>query len=352
MGNKFNLLYNFEALADQMNSEYKKVTAQINHMLSRGEIRESILKDVIKKLLPTKYEIGSGIITDARGAESNQQDIYIFDAFNSPVFLKYDLDSIVPVESVYATIEVKSCLSKEQLQESIKNIRSVKRLEKRLFKTGFVDYKQSNYIMGCVFAYTSKTSLETAAQNLFEYCKGIPRKEQPSVVCILDKGLIVNIRKDGSNQIDVIPSVDTMLGVIENSREINLYLFYLILLQFLNSTINYPPDLLKYAATAHALDNVKIQTNIAWMPEGAYFGIGNEKLSKEESKFFTRYHEAMFKIMAGTITEEEFEALGNEERRTHILKRYSEIFRKMVNGILQNSTLPDEIEGDTEMSTL
>ena len=64
------------------------------------------------------------------------------------------------------------------------------------------------------------------------------------------------------------------------------------------SAFNYPPDLLKYAVTGHALDNVKIQTNIGWMPEGAFFVIGKEKLSKEAAEFFTRHHGAMFKILA------------------------------------------------------
>ena len=60
---------------------------------------------------------------DLQGKQSRQQDFFVYDAFNSPAFLQTESSCIIPVESVYAIIEIKSTLNKETLRQSIENIK-------------------------------------------------------------------------------------------------------------------------------------------------------------------------------------------------------------------------------------
>ena len=104
-------LYNIEALAKKLIAEYETTTEKIENMGLRGGAREDILKEVIRQLIPEKFRVGNGTIVDVNETQSKQQDLFIFDAFNSPVFMKMESSSVVPVESVYATVEVKSTLT-------------------------------------------------------------------------------------------------------------------------------------------------------------------------------------------------------------------------------------------------
>jgi len=86
----------------------------------------------------------------------------------------------------------------------------------------------------------------TLTDNLTELNKNIDSNQQISAICVLDKGIIINVNKRGLNKFEIFPSVNTTRAIIENSIENNLILFYLILMQFLNSTLISPPDLFKY----------------------------------------------------------------------------------------------------------
>ena len=112
-------------------------------------------------------------------------------------------------------LRVKSTLTKETLKQSIENIRSVKQLEITVLKNSPFIPAQFNFILGTVFSYTSDSAIETVAQNVDEICRDIPKEKQPSVICILDKGLIVNVLKDGMREIATMPSDSTTWGVIK-----------------------------------------------------------------------------------------------------------------------------------------
>lgn len=297
--------------------------------MRRYTSRENVLREYIKQLLPQKYAVGNGVITDVGGTQSKQQDFFVYDAVNSPTFLHMDSSSIVPVESVYATIEIKSTLSKETLRQSIDNIKSVKELKITVLKNSFIVPEQYNFILGTIFAYTSDSAIETIAQNVDNICKNIPKEIQPSIICILDKGLIVNVKKDKMNQIDIVPSNQTTWGIIKNTKEITFYLFYLILQQHLNTTINFPPDLLKYAEATHALDNMQIMIPHNMIPDDLFMEIGKTKFSGEELKFLGENYQILFKLSTNQLTEEEFKKTGKSiEDLEEINKRFISLIQR------------------------
>ena len=281
-GTKSIQIYNIESIAKKMVSEYHDITDMIEHMGTRGASREETLKKYLSELIPQKYQIGTGIITDIEGTQSKQQDLFIYDAFNSPVFLKRETSVIIPVESVYATIEVKSSLSKETLKQSIENIRSVKQLKQTQLKNSVWIPNYHNFIFGSVFAYTADVSIDTLHKNVIEICNDIPSEEWPSLICVFDKGLFVNVRKNDMRKIEIVPSDQTMWVEIVNDRDVNLYLFYLLLQQHLNATTNFPPDLIKYAEASHKLDSIKTTIRSELIPDDMTMTLGKATLNANE----------------------------------------------------------------------
>ncbi len=81
-------IYNLEDVAKKLKIDFEGITKQIQHNGVKGSAREDLLKDYLKKLLPEKYSISSGIIIDNNQKQSKQQDFIIHDAFNVQVFLR------------------------------------------------------------------------------------------------------------------------------------------------------------------------------------------------------------------------------------------------------------------------
>ena len=65
-----------------------------------------------------------------RGHSPGHRDIIIHDALNAPVLFK-GKTAVVPIESVYGIIEVKSSLSKTELLDTLAKIQAFKRLAPR-----------------------------------------------------------------------------------------------------------------------------------------------------------------------------------------------------------------------------
>ena len=112
-------IYNLEDIAKKLKIDFDGVTKQIEHNGVKGSAREDLLKKYLRDLLPNKYSISSGIVIDFNQNQSKQQDFIIHDAFNCPSFFKTESNTILPVESVYATIEIKSCLNYDTLKQSV-----------------------------------------------------------------------------------------------------------------------------------------------------------------------------------------------------------------------------------------
>ena len=73
-----------------------------------GACREEILRNYKRQFLPEKFKVGRWFIIDSDGNQSRQQDFIIYDAFNSPKAQNMDTIQVLPIESVFCTIEVKS----------------------------------------------------------------------------------------------------------------------------------------------------------------------------------------------------------------------------------------------------
>jgi hypothetical protein len=112
-----------QAIADEIISKSERIELLIQHNTTKGNYREELLRGILRKYLPKKYEIATGFI---EGCE-RQCDILIYDSQNfSPLFREGDL-VVLPEKAVRAVIEVKSTMDSNQLSEALDLLAEVAR---------------------------------------------------------------------------------------------------------------------------------------------------------------------------------------------------------------------------------
>src|SRR3990172_5408222 len=174
----------------------------IPHNLSKGQSIEEIFRNFLKDRLPKSISVGSGIIVDSNGSVSKQLDVIVYDSLKTPLFYQDQVTQIIPVECVYAVIEVKKEIpSVEKLNLIIENMESVRCLEKKAFfkPLGVLTHTHNLYgqtwdywpIQYYVFAIDSM-DLDTLKQKIAD--DNIKKSRKPwnrlDVICVLKKGLI------------------------------------------------------------------------------------------------------------------------------------------------------------------
>ena len=93
-----------------------------------GDATEDGWKDMLCDFLPGRYGVASGKVVDSQGHQSEQIDLIIHDTYYSPLMFRIGDDRFLPVESVYAVLEVKQTLNKEHLNDAAQKAESVRRL--------------------------------------------------------------------------------------------------------------------------------------------------------------------------------------------------------------------------------
>ena len=111
--------------------EISRIPANSGHSLHKGTPREAFIKKFLSEHLSERVAIGTGEIIDYRSKPNeprNQIDIVIFKRDHPRLDLGGTIQCFF-VESVVATIEVKSKLKKSDVRQAMKAALSVKSLE-------------------------------------------------------------------------------------------------------------------------------------------------------------------------------------------------------------------------------
>lgn len=98
----------------------------ISHDGIMGAVNEQHIIEYLRKYLPNRYQIDSGIVIDSEGQTSDQMDAIIFDRQYTPTLLDQKSHRYIPAESVYAIIEVKPTINKAYLDYTSDKIDSVR----------------------------------------------------------------------------------------------------------------------------------------------------------------------------------------------------------------------------------
>ena len=243
-----------DSIAKKMQIDYESLTKQIEHKGLKGRAREIVIKHFLNKYIPPFLGVESGEIISSKGGVSRETDVVVFDSLRCPIFLREDEVHVFPIESVYAVVEVKSFLNSNELADCVEKIQSVKQMPKLAYfdqagviKRGVTLFgREYEYFptLGFVFAFDS-IGLDTLRQNLetMNITGQIGLDERIDTICVLGKGVIANLRKDG--QVSCTPEPESKLCRIETGR--SLLLFYLLITTVLNQAWMFPVKLTEYA---------------------------------------------------------------------------------------------------------
>ncbi|MCE5322699.1 hypothetical protein LLG46_05200 [bacterium] len=162
------------------------------HYGERGGEAEDIVKAFLNDHLPKRFSAETGFVVDDEGGVSKQCDIIIYDALNSPVCRVGSRAMILPSDNVASVFEVKSKLTKHELNDAAEKIASVKRLRRTELpqRKGGELARFMKRPLGVVFAFSAKTKPETVAKNLVEINSARPTSEWIDVILILDVAVI------------------------------------------------------------------------------------------------------------------------------------------------------------------
>ncbi|WP_322003562.1 DUF6602 domain-containing protein [Marinobacter alexandrii] len=139
-----------------------QIPANSGHNLHKGTPREAFIKEFLESHLSANVAIGTGEIIDANSqprGQRNQYDIVIYKNNYPKLDFGGGINGFL-IESVIATIEVKSVLDQAGIDQSVKAAHNAKSLTpniNRSFSTGWVPPKVINYVV----AYDGPAQMST-----------------------------------------------------------------------------------------------------------------------------------------------------------------------------------------------
>jgi hypothetical protein len=217
-----------------------------DHQGTKGTVRENAVADALRPHLPTRFGLDSGTVVNASGEQSEQQDVLVVAPGLGSPFIAGGGIGLHPIETVMATLQVKSTLEARDIESAVENVASVKRLLEpqapplRIVGPSIRATGGLGKPFGGIVAYTSPLSdhhiLETYRQAVME----LPPQDRCNALFVLDRFTIVwSIgTKPNSIQFDA-PGSGVLRSMI--SQEHSTLFFYVTLMGALDE---YTPPLL------------------------------------------------------------------------------------------------------------
>lgn len=193
----------FASVFNKLEADALLFNRRLPHAGLVGAENELALAALLRDFLPPRFGIDvSAIVIDRHGGQSRQCDIVIYDAWTFPKYLR----KVIPIELVYAVIEVKTSINSSEAKSAREVLASVFQLD---FRAGLTPRweteSEKQQILasspaGIIFAFRSSVlSFESFAswfpfemvldgQRLYKTGRG-PEIRSVLVSC-LDKGFI------------------------------------------------------------------------------------------------------------------------------------------------------------------
>jgi hypothetical protein len=109
------------------------------HPVAIGDDSELNWRGMLESILPTRYRVSKGFAVDADGNRSEQIDLLIYDRHFSPVLLDVGDYLFVPVEALFAALEVKQTMDRGTIQYAVEKVGSIRRLRRTSAPVPYVE---------------------------------------------------------------------------------------------------------------------------------------------------------------------------------------------------------------------
>ncbi len=156
--------------------------AGLTHAGLKGLLREIVVRELLRPLLPPNAGLGHGQLISAYDQQSTEQDVVIFDRELVPSLLLDETNGIFPIESALYVIEVKSSLNLAQLREVHDKAKGLELL-RHVPGEGAPEH-----VIPCLFAFNSDLGRDSRTE--IERYKEVLDGTVPSIrsLCVVDRG--------------------------------------------------------------------------------------------------------------------------------------------------------------------
>ncbi|MFD5216938.1 DUF6602 domain-containing protein [Streptomyces tendae] len=167
----------WSGVARRLQEEVDTFNKLIGHAGEQGKENELSLVRLMQNLLPTSVGVGSGMVIDSFGGISKQTDIIIYSSADQPSILAQTTQAIYPVENVLMTIEVKTTLDEEEINDCAEKHKKQSELRP-------ANGKPAPSMM--VLAYNAEGMLSTVAKQL----RAVSSDALPEALCVVNPGIL------------------------------------------------------------------------------------------------------------------------------------------------------------------
>jgi hypothetical protein len=262
--------FNFEADGIDIAQNQVKLIHNSGDIPSSGSQLEVAIRNFFKRKLPVKYYISNGHIIDTTLSTSPQLDLIIADNFRTPILYKtFDDTEYLTYESIYSYAEIKSSWNKKYIDDFVTTKERIyKFLVRENISPNFLDAggkgimlnvrTTSNEYKNPLFSFMFiGDSSAFSFEHIKQYYQNTNWKFLPNIICLYDKGLIVNINK--SELENKIFKINLYPEFLSNDQGDNVWILlkidkkrstlgtlYYMVLEHLNTCVLGSPNMLEY----------------------------------------------------------------------------------------------------------
>ena len=120
----------YAGLQGQLRAGLVSSRSVIEHPVAKGDGAEANWLKMLQEHLPHRYQAEAAFVIDAEGQQSDQIDIVLYDRQYTPELYNVDGQKIIPAEGVYAVLEVKPVLDRQNVEYAGRKVASVRGLKR------------------------------------------------------------------------------------------------------------------------------------------------------------------------------------------------------------------------------
>jgi len=118
----------FERAEELFGAAEKQIGRLVPHSGEQGKLLEEFLRNFLRRVLPDRYSIGTGLVIDSTGRYGSQTDIVVYDRFYNSQLLSEYSSVLFPIECVYAVVEVKKTLRRRDIAKCLRDIAKIRQM--------------------------------------------------------------------------------------------------------------------------------------------------------------------------------------------------------------------------------
>ncbi|MGD0495716.1 MAG: DUF6602 domain-containing protein [Candidatus Bathyarchaeia archaeon] len=168
-----------------------KAIKNLSHSSEKGRLRELFTSKILSKFLTNQFGIGTGVIINQKGEQSEEIDIIVYDNRILPPFIEEQKVGVYPAECVLGVIQVRSWIDKDTIKKYAK---SAQTLYENVYNPAcsiYHDYDKMRPFYSLVGFY-DRGIFEGASQK--DILKWMMENAKPLLgVCLVDKFSWLNV---------------------------------------------------------------------------------------------------------------------------------------------------------------